>query len=135
MQELLPSLIRIAGVCHFGVLAAAALVPTRLSWKVELARLPKLQRQMYWVYGGYVVLAIVAFGTISVLLAPDLAGGTPLARALAGYMAVFWGIRVTLQAVFDAKPHLTTWWLRLGYHALTLIFLAFTTIYALAALT
>ena len=35
---------------------------------------------------------------------------------MCGYIAVFWCIRVTLQAFLDVKAHLTTWWLMLGYH-------------------
>lgn len=133
MRDYLPTLIFIAGLCHFGVLSAAALVPNRLNWKQELGKLPRLQRQMYWVYGGYVVLAIVAFGTMSVLLCGDLASGSVLARALCGYIAIFWGIRLVLQAIFDVRPHLTTWWLRLGYHSLSVVFLSFAVIYGLAA--
>ena len=134
MRELLPTLIFCAGLAHFGVLTAAALVPSRLQWHEELAKLPRLQRQMYWVYGGYVVMAIIAFGTISVFNADELAGGGALARALCGYIAIFWGIRVALQAVFDVKPYLSAWWLTLGYHALTVVFLGLTAIYATAAL-
>ncbi len=55
----------------------------------------------------------------------ELASGTPLARALAIYMAVFWGGRLALQAGFDVKPHLTRWWLVVGYHLLTGLFLYF----------
>src|SRR5262245_31290403 len=134
MREWLPTLIFGAGLMHFSVLAAAALVPSRLKWREELAKLPRLQRQMYWVYGGYVVLAIIAFGAISALYAVELATGGALARALCGYIAIFLGIRVMLQAVFEVKPHLTAWWLRLGYHALTVVFLGFTAIYGAAAL-
>ncbi len=50
------------------------------------------------------------------------------------YIAVFWGLRLPLQAAFDVKPHLTTWWLRLGYHTLTMLFLSFTLVYGYAAL-
>ncbi|MBM4072895.1 MAG: hypothetical protein FJ271_28800 [Planctomycetes bacterium] len=114
MRNLLTTMIFSAGLVHFGVLTAAALVPSRLKWHEQLNKLPRLQRQMYWVYGGYVVLAIVAFGTISVFLAAELASGSPLARALCGYIAIFWGIRVALQGVFDVKPHLTAWWLTLA---------------------
>ena len=49
-------------------------------------------------------------------------------------MAVFWGVRVCLQPVFDVKVHLTTWWLKAGYHLLTLLFLSFAALYAYAAL-
>jgi hypothetical protein len=89
---------------------------------------------MYWVYGGYVVLSIVAFGLISMLCSEEIASGTPLARNFCVYVASFWGIRVGLQAVFDVKEHLRTWWLRAGYHLLTVLFLFFTTCYGYAAI-
>jgi hypothetical protein len=133
MQELLTTLIRLAGLGQLGVLVASALVPFRLNWKTELGGLPRLHRQMYWVYGGYVVLAIVAFGIISLSNAPALASGTGLARALCGYIAIFWGIRLVLQGVLDVKQHLTAWWLKAGYHVLTVLFVSFTLIYGLAA--
>jgi hypothetical protein len=134
MQEELKTLIILAGVGQLGVLVASALVPFRLNWKTELGGLSPLHRQMYWVYGGYVVLAIVAFGFISLLNAEELAGGGGLARGVCGYMAVFWGVRLVLQGVFDVKEHLTAWWLRVGYHILTALFVSFTLIYGYAAL-
>ncbi len=123
-----------AGVGQLGALVASAMVPFRLNWKEELRGLPKLHRQMYWVYGGYVVLAIMAFGLISLFHAGELSSGTGLARSLCAYMSVFWGVRVLLQAVFDVNQHLTTWWLKLGYHTLTLLFIAFTLVYGFTAL-
>ena len=134
MRELLPTLIFLAGVGQMGVLIASAIVPSQLKWKTELAVLSRLHRQMYWVYGGYVVLAITAFGLISVFNAVELAGGSRLARSVCGYIGVFWGVRLVLQWVFDVKEHISTWWLRLGYYALTLLFASFTLLYGLAAL-
>jgi len=49
------------------------------------------------------------------------------------YVFFFWGIRVALQAVFDVKAYLTTWWLKAGYHVLTILSLSFTLIYGWAA--
>jgi hypothetical protein len=88
---------------------------------------------MYWTYGGYVVLGIVALGAISLACADELAAGSRLARAVCVYGAVFWGVRLGLQAVFDVKPYLTVWWLRVGYHTLTVLFLFFATVYGYAA--
>ncbi|MEC7565538.1 MAG: hypothetical protein VX738_07630 [Planctomycetota bacterium] len=122
------------GICHFLILIASAMVPMKLNWKEDLAVLSKLHRQMYWVYGGYVVLSIVAFGLICVFNAAEIALGSPLARALCAYIAVFWGIRFALQWVFDAKPFLTRWWLRAGYHGLSVLFVAFTLIFGGLAL-
>jgi hypothetical protein len=128
-----PDLIFVAGIGHLCVLAASALVPFRMNWRTELASLSRLHRQMYWVYGGYVVLSIVAFALLSLLNSTELASGTPLARGVCLYIAVFWGIRLVLQGIFDVKPHLTTWWLKLGYLMLSLLFAGFAAIYGWAA--
>ena len=134
MRELMPRLIFLAGVGQLGVLIASALVPFKLKWKTELLVLSRLHRQMYWVYGGYVVLAIVAFGLISLFNAGELASGTGLARGVCGYIAIFWGVRLVLQWILDVKEHLSTWWLRLGYYALTVLFASFTLLYGFNAL-
>ena len=115
------------------LLVAAAIVPFRLDWKSELRPLPRLHRQMYVTYGGYVVLAIVALGVLCLLNSRELAGGSLLARCVTAYAALFWGIRLVLQAVFDVKAHLGTWWLRAGYHGLTLLFVFFTFTFTWAA--
>ena len=134
MDTVLTRLIFIAGIGQLGVLIASALVPFRLNWRDELRGLSKLHRQMYWVYGGYVVLSIVAFAMLSIFNSRELASGTGLARGFCAYVAVFWAIRVALQAVFDVKAHLTAWWLTAGYFTLTLVFAGFTIVYIWAAL-
>lgn len=134
MEETLRVLILLAGLGQLSVLVAAALVPLRLDWRNAFASLPHLHRQMYWVYGGYIVLAIAANGLLSACNAGTLAAGGGFARGYCGYLAIFWGIRLSLQAVLDVKPHLTTWWLRAGYHVLTVLFLYFTGVFAFAAL-
>jgi hypothetical protein len=130
----LARLIFLAGVAQLGVLIASAIVPFRLNWRTELSSLSRLHRQMYWVYGGYVVLSIVAFALLSILNARELARGSGLARGVCSYVAVFWGIRVALQGVFDVKEHLTAGWLKAGYYALTVLFAMLTVVYAWAAL-
>ena len=134
MDAVLPQLIVIAGVGQLGVLIASALVPFRVDWRRNLQVLSRLHRQMYWTYGGYVALSIAAFALLSILHARELAGGSGIARGLSAYIAVFWGIRLGLQAVFDVKAHLTAWWLKAGYVALTVMFAGFTVVYACAAL-
>lgn len=132
--DLLARVVFIAGVAQLGVLVASAIVPFRLNWRTELSSLSRLHRQMYWVYGGYVVMSIIAFALLSILNASELAGGGRLARGVCAYIAVFWGVRVVLQGVFDVKEHLTAWWLKAGYLLLTVLFSAFTFVYAWAAI-
>jgi hypothetical protein len=134
MDNVLTRLIFVAGVGQLGVLIASALVPFRLNWRDELRGLSRLHRQMYWVYGGYVVLSIVAFAALSIVNAREMGSGSGLARGFCAYVAVFWGIRVGLQGFFDVKEHLTVWWLKLGYFVLTVMFAGFTLVYAWAAL-
>lgn len=87
MRELLSHLIFIGGIGQLCVLIASAMVPFRLNWRAELKCLSRLHRQMYWVYGGYVVLSIIAFGLISLSNADTLASGTRLARSFCLYVA------------------------------------------------
>ena len=129
----LADLIRLGGAGQLCVLVASALVPFRLNWRRDLAGLPALHRQLYWTYGGSVVLAIVILGGICLSCATELTAGSRLARVVCVYGAAFWGIRLCLQAVFDVRPHLTTWWLKAGYHLLTVLFLSFTVLYVYAA--
>lgn len=133
VREYLPTFIFYAGIGQLGVLLAAALVPSHLDWKRAFASLSRLHRQMYWTYGAYIVLAIVALGTLSIVCAEELASGTLLSRGIALYMTAFWGGRLALQGVFDVKPYLTRWWLAAGYHLLTVLFLYFTVVFGYAA--
>jgi hypothetical protein len=130
----LSELIFLAGLGQLSVLVAASAVPIVLDWRNELRVLPHLHRQMYWVYGGYVAMSIVAFGALSIVNARDLADGTPLARGMCTFIAVFWGVRLTLQAVFDTGPYLSRWWIRGGNTLLTILFAAFTLIYGWGAM-
>lgn len=134
MNDLLAKLIFCAGAGQLSVLVASALVPVRLNWKEEFRSLSPLHRQMYWVYGGYVVLSIISLGLICLVNAAELASGGGLARSFCAYAAVFWGVRLSLQPVLKVKPHLTRWWLTAGYLLLTVFFLAFTLTFAYGAL-
>jgi hypothetical protein len=133
-EKLLSDLIFIGGIANLSILIASALVPFRLKWREEFRPLSPLHRQMFWVYGGYVVLAIVSLGLISIFNAQELARGSGLARGFCGYAAAFWGIRLALQGILDVKEHLTAWWLRLGYHGLSVMFVFLTLLYGWAAL-
>ena len=125
----------LAGALHFAILSASALVPKVLDWKTALAPLPPFLRTLFWVYGVFIVLMIISLGALTLMHADAMARGEPVARSVAAVIAVFWGARLAVQLfVFDARPLLTTAWLRCGYHALTLAFVFLTTTYTYAAL-
>ena len=83
-----------------------------------------------------IVLDLVAFGIISLAFSKELASGQPLSRGVCAFISIFWGIRLLIQCfVFDAKPYLRTLFLKVGYHALTVVFAWHTLVYAFAALS
>jgi hypothetical protein len=129
------SLLLIGGLLHFVILIASALTPHVLDWRKNLATLHPFLRRLFWVYGCFIVLTILSFGTLTLACANELAAGDQLARAVCAMIAVFWLARLAVQLfVFDARPFLTTTFRRAGYHGLTLLFLALVFIYGASAL-
>ena len=129
------SLLQLGGLLHFVILIASALTPRVLDWRGNLASLNPFLRRLFWVYGCFIVLVIISFGTITLLHADALASGAPLARSVSAMITLFWLARLGVQFfVFDARPFLTNALLRLGYHGLTLLFTALVFIYGCAAL-
>ncbi|MCE9519944.1 MAG: hypothetical protein K8R87_10375 [Verrucomicrobia bacterium] len=131
----LENLLLLSGAGHFAILSASALVPKVLDWKTTLKPLPPFLRTLFWVYGIFIVLTIIGMGTLTLLNAHAMVTGDPVARSLAGFIAVFWGARLIVQIfIFDSRPYLTNIWLKLGDHLLTVVFVFFTVVYGLAAL-
>ena len=112
-------LILFGGVLHFLTLIASAMVPKTLDWKGELAKLMPFLRTLFWVYGAFIVLTIIAFGVLSVLHFRELGSDNPtlLARSVCAFLAIFWGVRLVVALFgFDVSEYLTTWYFKLGYH-------------------
>lgn len=122
-----------AGAGQLGILAASALVPRVLDWRNALAPLHPFLRRLFWVYGAFIVLTITGLGTLTLLHAPGMAAGEPVARSLAAFTGLFWLARLVVQwAVFDAGPFLTNGWIRAGYHTLTAAFTVLVIVYGVA---
>ena len=117
-------LILVGSLLHFSTLVAAAMVPGKLNWKEELAKLSPFLRRMFWVYGAFIVLCITSLGVISAVNYSELAAGGILARSFCTFTAVFWGLRLFVQFfVFDASEYLTSWVYKAGYHGLSHVFI------------
>lgn len=89
-----------AGLGHFLVLIASFQVPFRLDWKRDLQQLMPFNRKLLWVQGGFTVLTIIAFGTLTLVLHNELLQGDRAALALAGFIGVYWTARVVVDAVY-----------------------------------
>ena len=123
------------GILHFVILIASALTPRVLDWRGNLATLHPFLRRLFWVYGAFIVLVIVSFGLLTLFHAGALSSGEALPRSVCAVIAVFWLARLAVQFfVFDARPFVTTTFLRVGYHGLSVLFIALVFIYSCAAL-
>jgi hypothetical protein len=128
-------LLKIAGGLHFAILSASVLIPKALDWRVNLASLHPFLRKLFWVYGSFIILVIIGFGSLTLRFTGELAAGNPFGRGLALFIGAFWLVRLAVQFfVFDAKPFLTNWFYKAGYNALTLVFIYFVVVYGMAAL-
>lgn len=126
--------LQIAGLMHLGLLCAGATMPRVVGMRSHLDALPPFIRQLFWVYYAFIGLCLVSFGTITVVLAPELAAGGALARALCIFLAAFWTLRlVAATFVFDLGPYLTDVYRRAGYYAMNVVFIYLPIVYAWAA--
>jgi alginate O-acetyltransferase complex protein AlgI len=90
----------LAGIGHFCVLIASFQVPSRLGWKDDLRKLTPFNRKLMWVYGGFAVLTIIAFGTLTLALHAELLRGDRAALGVALFIGVYWAARIAVDFVY-----------------------------------
>jgi hypothetical protein len=90
----------LAGVGHFCVLIASFQVPARLRWKEDLEKLTSFNRKLMWVHGGFAVLTIVAFGTLTLGLHAEMLRGDRAALGLALFIGVYWALRIAVDFLY-----------------------------------
>lgn len=128
-------LLQFAATLQLFILIASALTPRVLDWRTNLAALHPFLRRLFWVYGVFIVMVIIAFSTLTSFHADAMAAREPVARSLCAFIAIFWGARLFVQfAIFDPRPFLTNWFYKLGYHALSIIFAFLVFVYGKAAI-
>jgi hypothetical protein len=128
-------LLELAGVMHAGLLCAGALMPQAVNLRMHIAGLPPFIQRLFWIYYAFIGLCLISFGLITVTFAGTLAAGGGLARAVCGFLAVFWTVRlIAATFVFDMRPYFTSPFLKLGYNAMNVVFMYLPVVYAWAAL-
>ena len=88
------------GAAHFAILFASFQVPHRLGWKKDLSQLMPFNRKLLWVQGGFTVLTIVAFGTLTLVLHRDLLQGDRAALGLTCFIGFYWTTRIVVDAFY-----------------------------------
>jgi hypothetical protein len=122
-----------AGVGQLVLAAGSLAIPHVLGWAAETARLRPLTRQVFWTYAGYIWTTNLCFGLISALAPGWLLGSGPLAAAVTGFMAVYWGARLVIQFAYFDRTHVPPGWgVRFVEVALVALFAFLTVVYAAA---
>jgi RsiW-degrading membrane proteinase PrsW (M82 family) len=90
----------LVGAGHFAILFASFQVPFRLNWKQDLKLLMPFNRKLLWVQGGFTVLTIFAFGSLTLALHAELLSGDRAALALALFIGIYWTSRVLVDVFY-----------------------------------
>ena len=94
--------LRIAGALLLLLAAAHVFFPKQLGWKEDLAKLTLLNRQVFLVHVGFIMLILILFGVLALGFAADLVAPSRLAAAVLGGLTLFWGLRlITQQFIYD----------------------------------
>ncbi|HEY6227860.1 MAG TPA: hypothetical protein VI282_12125 [Verrucomicrobiae bacterium] len=133
--QTLTLLLQAAGILHVGLICAGMAMPRVVNLRAHVATLPPFVRQLFWVYYSFIGLCLVGFGTISVILANQLASGSSLARGVCLFLFAFWTVRlVAATMILDVRPYLKTTMLRVGYQSTNIVFVFLPLVYLFAAL-
>lgn len=128
-------LLQLAAALQLSILIASSLTPRALDWRSNLRSLHPFLRRLFWVYGVFIVMVIIAFAALTFRHADAMAAGEPVARSLCVFIALFWAARLFVQFfIFDARPFLTSWIYKIGYHALSVIFSLLVLVYGWVSL-
>jgi hypothetical protein len=97
---MMPALIRIAGAIQLLIAAANVVLPSKLGYRAGLASAPRMIRQIFYVHAIYIGAILAGFAVFCLAFPDDLAGGSPLGRAVSIALALFWLPRPFLQQLY-----------------------------------
>jgi len=130
------TLVVLAGVGQIGLVAASAMIPRLLHWREEIAKLRRLTQTVVTTYAFYIAGTNLAFGLLSVLRPEWLTDGSGLARSVAGFIALYWAVRLVLQfAYYDRKDAPPGTIFRFAEAGLAALFLFCACVYGAVSLT
>jgi hypothetical protein len=106
-----------------------------LKWDNDLVKLRPVFRNIFKTYAAYILTINLCFGALSLFRPQWLLDPIPLAKAVAGFITAYWGVRLFLEfAYYDrsARPPGTFW--MLAEWALIGLFAYFTGVYGYIAI-
>lgn len=99
-MTLQPGFIYVAGVLQLLVASANVFAFGKFRYLEHLRNVPLVMRQVFLVQNAYLMLVQGGSALLCFIFAGELTSGQTLGVALAGFLAVFWGLRVLLQVFY-----------------------------------
>ena len=99
MHQLTPYL-WIAGGIQLAIAGANLVLPRKLEYGRNLARVDPIIKQVFVVHATYIAFLLVAFAGLCFFFPEELAGATALGNALSFGLALFWAPRLVVQWVY-----------------------------------
>lgn len=90
-------LLILSGLRQLALAVGSLALPRILRWGDDTAKLRPLTRQVFWTYAAYIWVTNICFGVVSTFAPEWLLDRSPLARAVTGYIVVYWGSRLLVQ--------------------------------------
>ncbi len=128
-------LLKLAALTHLGLIAAGLLMPKVTGVWIDAKKMSPFAQGLFRTYYAFIGLCLVSFGAGSWIFAAELVSGTTLARAVCGFLALFWTVRLAAAIwILDVKPYLTDTWRKVGYQLTNIVFGSLPFLYAWLAL-
>ena len=127
--------LRVAAVAQLAIAVLNVALPRLMRWTEDLARLPLLIREVFYVHVWFISVTLAIFGVMTLRFAGEIAAVTnPVCQWLAGAIGLFWGIRTVLQVTYYSGSHWRGRPVRTALHiALLATYGGLTLVYFLAA--
>jgi hypothetical protein len=128
-------LLKLASLTYLGLIAAGLLMPKVTGLWADTKKLSPFAQGLFRTYYAFIGLCLVSFGAGSWIFAAELASGSTLARAVCGFLALFWTVRLAAAIwILDVSPYLTDTWRKVGYQLTNIVFSSLPILYAWLAL-
>lgn len=126
-------IIFIVGLAQITLAVGSLAIPKILNWRGELSKVRPIIKQIFWTYAAYILGFNLSFGFLSVFSGEELVNGSILAKAVTGFIAVYWISRILIQFFyFDRSDFPRGGWYRAGEIALVTLFIVLSTVYGCA---
>lgn len=128
----LKNLVLLAGVLHFCQLPAMFMAPKMLGWREDLGKLQPINRRIFNVMAGGIMMTVLGLGLVVALAPAEVAGGSRLGTALAAFLGVFWAWRGSVQVFLYSKIWPGGWLGRASHWGLSALFAFLSAVYLAA---